>query len=111
MALRRCAVGMIAAGKQFRRVNGYPHPVKLRAAPDACFTEITAARAGLLLGDLAQVARSTEPSTSITISSSSNGKDVGSSHTREQNPALERQGLELIHSSWPIHDLGDGELD
>ena len=32
MALRSCAAGMIAAGKQFRRVNGHMHLQTLRAA-------------------------------------------------------------------------------
>ena len=32
MALRRCAAGMIEAGKQFRRVNGHLHLPTLRAA-------------------------------------------------------------------------------
>lgn len=32
MALRWCAAGMIEAGKQFRRVNGYRHLPTLRAA-------------------------------------------------------------------------------
>src|SRR3954469_5998655 len=35
MALRWCAAGMIAAGTQFRRVNGHLHLAKLRAALDA----------------------------------------------------------------------------
>jgi putative transposase len=35
MALRWCAAGMVEAGKQFRRVNGYLHLAKLRAALDA----------------------------------------------------------------------------
>jgi len=32
MALRRCAAGMVEAGKQFRRVNGHLHLPTLRAA-------------------------------------------------------------------------------
>ncbi len=32
MALRWCAVGMIEAGKQFRRVNGHLHLPALRIA-------------------------------------------------------------------------------
>jgi putative transposase len=32
MALRRCAAGMVEAGKQFRRVNGHLHLRTLRAA-------------------------------------------------------------------------------
>ena len=32
MALRWCAAGMVEAGKQFRRVNGYLHLPALRAA-------------------------------------------------------------------------------
>ncbi|MGH3222779.1 MAG: IS256 family transposase [Streptosporangiaceae bacterium] len=35
MALRWCAAGMLEAGHQFRRVNGYLHLPKLRAALDA----------------------------------------------------------------------------
>ena len=35
MALRWCAAGMVQAGKQFRRVNGYLHLPALRAAPEA----------------------------------------------------------------------------
>ena len=35
MALRRCAAGMVEAGKQFRRVNGYLHLPALRAALEA----------------------------------------------------------------------------
>jgi putative transposase len=35
MALRWCAAGMVEAGKQFRRVNGYLYLAKLRAALDA----------------------------------------------------------------------------
>jgi putative transposase len=35
MALRWCAAGMAAAGKQFRRVNGYLHLPALRAALEA----------------------------------------------------------------------------
>ncbi|RZL73896.1 MAG: IS256 family transposase, partial [Rhodococcus sp. (in: high G+C Gram-positive bacteria)] len=35
MALRWCAAGMIEAGKQFRRVNGYRHLPTLRAALEA----------------------------------------------------------------------------
>ena len=31
MALRWCAAGMVEAGKQFRRVNGYLHLPALRA--------------------------------------------------------------------------------
>jgi putative transposase len=30
MALRRCAAGMVEAGKQFRRVNGHMHLRSLR---------------------------------------------------------------------------------
>jgi putative transposase len=32
MALRWCAAGLVEAGKQFRRVNGYMHLPVLRAA-------------------------------------------------------------------------------
>lgn len=32
MALRWCAAGMVEAGKQFRRVNGFMHLPKLRVA-------------------------------------------------------------------------------
>ena len=32
MAMRRCAAGMVEAGKQFRRVNGHLHLANLRAA-------------------------------------------------------------------------------
>jgi putative transposase len=35
MALRWCAAGMVEAGKQFRRVNGFMHLPALRAALDA----------------------------------------------------------------------------
>jgi hypothetical protein len=35
MALRWCAAGMVEAGKQFRRVNGYLHLPALRAALQA----------------------------------------------------------------------------
>jgi putative transposase len=35
MALRWCAAGMVQAGKQFRRVNGYLHLPALRAALEA----------------------------------------------------------------------------
>jgi putative transposase len=35
MALRWCAAGMVEAGKQFHRVNGYPHLPALRAALEA----------------------------------------------------------------------------
>ena len=35
MALRWCAAGMVKAGKQFRRVNGYLHLPALRAALEA----------------------------------------------------------------------------
>jgi putative transposase len=35
MALRWCAAGMVEAGKQFRRVNGYLHLSALRAALEA----------------------------------------------------------------------------
>jgi putative transposase len=35
MALRWCAAGMVEAGKQFRRVNGYLHLPALRAALEA----------------------------------------------------------------------------
>jgi putative transposase len=35
MALRWCAAGMLAAGTQFRRVNGHLHLPKLRAALNA----------------------------------------------------------------------------
>ncbi len=38
MVLRWCAAGMVAAGKQFRRVNGHLHLAKLRAALDAEIT-------------------------------------------------------------------------
>jgi hypothetical protein len=38
MALRRCAAGMVEAGKQFRRVNGYLHLPALRAALEAART-------------------------------------------------------------------------
>ena len=34
MALRWCAAGMIEAGKQFRRVNGFMHLPALREALD-----------------------------------------------------------------------------
>lgn len=39
MALRWCAAGMIEAGKQFRRINGYRHLWALRAALQSEFTE------------------------------------------------------------------------
>jgi transposase-like protein len=39
MALRWCAAGMVEAGKQFRRVNGYLHLPALRAALEREFTE------------------------------------------------------------------------
>ena len=35
MALRWCAAGMVEAGKQLRRVNGYLHLPALRAALEA----------------------------------------------------------------------------
>ena len=35
MALRWCAAGMVEAGKQFRRVNGYLHLPALQAALEA----------------------------------------------------------------------------
>jgi hypothetical protein len=35
MALRWCAAGMLEAGRQFRRVDGHLHLVKLRAALEA----------------------------------------------------------------------------
>jgi putative transposase len=35
MALRWCAAGMVEAGKQFRRVNGYLHLPALRVALEA----------------------------------------------------------------------------
>ena len=35
MALRWCAAGMVEAGKQFRRVNGFMHLPALRAALEA----------------------------------------------------------------------------
>jgi hypothetical protein len=35
MALRWCAAGMVEAGKQFRRVNGYLHLPALRTALQA----------------------------------------------------------------------------
>jgi putative transposase len=35
MTLRWCAAGMVEAGKQFRRVNGYLHLPALRAALEA----------------------------------------------------------------------------
>jgi putative transposase len=35
MALRWCAAGMVEAGRQFRRVNGYLHLPALRAALEA----------------------------------------------------------------------------
>jgi putative transposase len=35
MVLRWCAAGMVEAGKQFRRVNGYLHLPALRAALEA----------------------------------------------------------------------------
>jgi putative transposase len=43
MTLRWCAAGMLEAGHQFRRVNGHLHLQKLRAAPDASFTETVSA--------------------------------------------------------------------
>jgi len=42
MALRWCAAGMIEAGKQFRRVNGYRHLPTLRAALEREFAETVA---------------------------------------------------------------------
>ena len=39
MALRWCAAGMLEAGKQFRRVNGYLHLPALRAALEAHFNK------------------------------------------------------------------------
>jgi len=44
MALRWCAAGMLEAGHQFRRVNGHLHLPKLRAALDAHFRNVSAAR-------------------------------------------------------------------
>jgi hypothetical protein len=40
MALRWCAAGMVEAGKQFRRVNGYLHLPALRAALEAEVADI-----------------------------------------------------------------------
>ena len=40
MALRRCAAGMVEAGKQFRRVNGHLHLPALRAALEREITEV-----------------------------------------------------------------------
>jgi transposase-like protein len=42
MALRWCAAGMVEAGKQFRRVNGYRHLATLRAALEGEFAETVA---------------------------------------------------------------------
>jgi putative transposase len=42
MALRWCAAGMVEAGKQFRRVNGYRHLPTLRAALEGEFAESVA---------------------------------------------------------------------
>ena len=39
MALRWCAAGMVAAGKQFRRVNGHLHLPALRTALERHITE------------------------------------------------------------------------
>ena len=44
MALRWCAAGMLEAGKQFRRVNGYQHLPDLRAALDREFSENVSGR-------------------------------------------------------------------
>jgi putative transposase len=44
MALRWCAAGMLEAGHQFRRVNGHLHLPKLRAALEAHFKNVSAAR-------------------------------------------------------------------
>ena len=41
MALRWCAAGMVAAGKQFRRVNGHLHLPALRAALEREFAELS----------------------------------------------------------------------
>ena len=43
MVLRWCAAGMVEAGKQFRRVNGYLHLGALRVALDAHFDDVTLA--------------------------------------------------------------------
>ena len=42
MALRWCAAGMVEAGKQFRRVNGYRHLSTLRAALEGEFAKTVA---------------------------------------------------------------------
>jgi transposase-like protein len=44
MALRWCAAGMLEADHQFRRVNGHLHLPKLRAALEAHFNNVSAAR-------------------------------------------------------------------
>jgi putative transposase len=44
MALRWCAAGMLEADHQFRRVNGHLHLPKLRAALEAHFGNVSAAR-------------------------------------------------------------------
>jgi putative transposase len=44
MALRWCAAGMLEADHQFRRVNGHLHLPKLRAALEAHFKNVSAAR-------------------------------------------------------------------
>ena len=44
MALCWCAAGMLEAGKQFRRVNGYQHLPDLRAALDREFSENVSGR-------------------------------------------------------------------
>jgi len=44
MTLRWCAAGMLEAGHQFRRVNGHLHLPKLRAALEAHFKNVSAAR-------------------------------------------------------------------
>jgi transposase-like protein len=44
MALRWCAAGMLEADHQFRRVNGHLHLPKLRAALEAQFKNVSAAR-------------------------------------------------------------------
>jgi putative transposase len=44
MALRWCAAGMLKAGHQFRRVNGHLRLPKLRAALEAHFKNVSAAR-------------------------------------------------------------------
>ena len=41
MALRWCAAGMVEAGKQFRRVNGYLHLAALRVALDQTIAAVT----------------------------------------------------------------------